>query len=114
MGVAWRKIWRDLVGSKARTALVVLSAAVGVFALGVVFGLYGVLRAQIMGPYHEALPAHITFWGGPFGQEAVEALAREPGVAVAERELHAGFAWKLAGEDRGRDAGGIARAAFGA
>jgi putative ABC transport system permease protein len=98
MGVSWRKVWRDLKLSKARTVLVVVSTAVGVFALGVVFGLYGVLRGQIMGPYRAALPAHITFGGGPFSQETVDAVAGEPGVAAAERELHDDFEWKLAGE----------------
>jgi len=114
MDVTWRKVWRDLVGSKARTLLVVLSTAVGVFALGVVFGLYGVLRARIMGPYREALPAHITFWGGPFDQGTVDALAGEPGVAAAEGELHGGFEWKLPGEDKWRDADVVARADFAA
>ena len=36
MSVIWHKVWRDLAHNKARTALVVLSIAVGVFALGVV------------------------------------------------------------------------------
>jgi putative ABC transport system permease protein len=114
MRVTWRKVWRDLKLSKARTALVVLSTAVGVFALGVVFGLHGVLRAYIMTPYRAALPAHVTFWGGPFDQETIDALAREPGVAEAQGELHAGFEWKLAGQDEWRDADVIARADFGA
>jgi putative ABC transport system permease protein len=114
MGVTWYKVWRDLKLSKARTALVVISTAVGVFALGVVFGLYGVLRGHIMGPYRAALPAHITFGGGPFSQEVVDAVAREPGVAEAERELHADFEWKLAGDEAWRDADVVARADFGA
>jgi putative ABC transport system permease protein len=119
MGVTWRKVWRDLVGSKARTLLVVLSTAVGVFALGAVFGLSGVLRARIMGPYREALPAHITFWGGPFDQGTVDAIAGEPGIAAAEGELHGEFEWKLPGaaNDRSsewRDADLVARADFAA
>ena len=39
MSVIWRKTLRDLAANKARTALVVISTAVGVFALGLVFGL---------------------------------------------------------------------------
>ena len=38
MGVVWGKIRRDLGQNKARTALVVLSIAVGVFALGFIYG----------------------------------------------------------------------------
>ena len=46
-GVVWKKVWRDLTHSKARTALAVLSTAVGVFALGLVFGMSGTMRAQM-------------------------------------------------------------------
>ena len=70
MSVVWRKIWRDLARDKARTALVVLSTAAGVFALGLVFGLSGVLRAQILGSYRGSIPAHITLWGRPFSPGA--------------------------------------------
>ena len=38
MSVVWGKIRRDLGQNKARTALVVLSIAVGVFALGFIYG----------------------------------------------------------------------------
>ena len=60
MGVVWHKVWRDLTLNKARTVLVVLSTAVGVFALGLVFGLYGVLRARIMGSYQASIPARMS------------------------------------------------------
>ena len=83
MSVIGGKIWRDLAHNKARTLLVVLSTAVGIFALGLVFGLSGVLNAQIIGSHRAAVPAHITFWGGPFSPEAVDALRHESGVAAA-------------------------------
>ena len=35
----WRKVLRDLWGNKTRTALVVLSIAVGVFAVGMIASL---------------------------------------------------------------------------
>ena len=34
----WRKVLRDLWGNRARTMLVVLSIAVGVFAVGMIAG----------------------------------------------------------------------------
>ena len=34
----WRKVWRDLWGNKARTLLVVMSIAVGVFSVGMMAG----------------------------------------------------------------------------
>ena len=66
MGIVWKKVWRDVAHNKARTALAVLSTAVGILALGLVFGLSGVMRDQLTAVHREALPAHITFQGGPF------------------------------------------------
>jgi len=114
MSVVWRKIWRDLAHNKARTALVVLSTAVGVFALGLVFGLSGVLRTQILESHRASVPAHVTFWGGPFSPGVVEAIGREPGVAATEGEMVASFRWKLAGEGEWRDGDLVARADYGA
>jgi putative ABC transport system permease protein len=114
MGVTWRKVWRDLVGNKARTVLVVLSTAVGVFALGLVFGLYGVLQARIMGSYQASIPAHVTLWGGPFDRQAIAALAREEGIAAAEGELGGSFRWRPEGEDEWQSGEIAARDDFGA
>lgn len=114
MGVVWHKVWRDLTNNKARTALVVISTAVGVFALGLVFGLYGVLRARIMESYQASIPAHVTLWGGPFDRNAVEAVERERGVAAAEGEMGGSFRWKLASEDEWQSGEIVARDAFDA
>ena len=54
MNVVRRKIWRDLTRNKARTLLVALSTAVGVFALGLVFGLSHILRTR-MAQDHQVL-----------------------------------------------------------
>jgi len=114
MSVIWHKVWRDLAHNKARTLLVVLSTAVGVFALGLVFGLSSVLRAQILSSHRAAVPAHITFWGGPFSPGTVEAIGREPGVGAAEGETAASFHWKLEGEEEWRDGDLVARADYDA
>ncbi|MBN1810988.1 MAG: hypothetical protein JXA14_04050, partial [Anaerolineae bacterium] len=114
MGVTWRKVWRDLTNNKARTILVVLSTAVGVFALGLVFGLYGVLRVRIGESYRASIPAHVTLWGGPFDRDAVAAVEREPGVVAAEGETSDSFRWKLPGEDEWRNGDLVARDAFDA
>jgi putative ABC transport system permease protein len=112
MGVTWHKVWRDLTNNKARTALVVLSTAVGVFALGLVFGLYGVLRLRIGESYRASIPAHVTLWGGPFDREAVAAVEREPGIVAAEGETSGSFRWKLPGEGEWRNGDLVARDAF--
>jgi len=39
MSVIWYKVWFDLWHNKLRTLLVILSIAVGVFAVGTTFGM---------------------------------------------------------------------------
>ncbi|MFL7792670.1 MAG: hypothetical protein AB8I69_11060, partial [Anaerolineae bacterium] len=86
MDVVWGKVWRDLAHNKARTLLVVLSTAVGVFALGLVFGLSGVMRERMTAVHRETVTAHITFSGGPFTQETLDAIRREPDVLDTQGE----------------------------
>ena len=87
MNTTWRKVWRDLAHNKLRTFLAVLSTAVGVFALGLVFGLSGVMRDRMTDSCRATDPPHINLWRGPFDQEAVNAVLREPGVADVELEI---------------------------
>ena len=49
MSIVWRKVWRDLWRNKLRTLLVVFATAAGVLALGLVFGMSGVMAASRMG-----------------------------------------------------------------
>jgi len=98
MNIVWRKVWRDLARNRARTLLAVLSTAVGIFALGLVFGMSGVMRARMMETHHASIPTHITFWGGPFDRETIDAIPRESGVEDAEGETTIPFRWKREGE----------------
>ena len=107
--VVWKKVWRDLAHNKARTALAVLSTAVGVFALGLVFGLSGAMKAQLTATHLQAMPAHISFWGGPFSPDVVHAIEREPGVIDAEGEIVSSFRWKFEGEEGWRGGDVVAR-----
>jgi len=112
MSIIWHKVWRDLAHNKIRTLLVVLSTAVGVFALGLVFGVSDVLCARMTEDHRATIPAHITFWVGMFDQDVVDAMLREPGVADAEGETYTSFRWKLEGETDWRDGGLVARADY--
>ncbi len=111
MSEIWHKVWRDLTlkGSRLRTLLVVLSTAVGLFALGLVFGLSGVMRARLTEDYQATVPAHITFWGGPLDQTVIGAVRREPSVADVEFELESTIYWKLEGETNWREGDLVAR-----
>jgi len=114
VGTMWHKAWRDMAHNKLRTILVVLSTAVGVFALGLVFGLSGVMRTRMTEDHQATVPAHLTFWGGPFDDDVTEAVLDEPGVADAEALMSVSIRWKLEGETDWRDGEMIARADYGA
>jgi putative ABC transport system permease protein len=109
MSVIWYKVWRDLTQNRTRTLLVVLSIAVGVFALGLVFGLSAVMRARMTQDYQSTLPAHLAFGGSSFSQEIVEGIRRGPGVAEAEGVTQAMIRWKLPGETEWRRGNLVAR-----
>ncbi|MBN1811630.1 MAG: ABC transporter permease [Anaerolineae bacterium] len=95
MSVIWRKVWRDLAHNRARTALVVLSIAAGVFALGLVLGTSGLVDTSLAREDEISRPAHLIFRGEQLDQETVEAALREPGVADAELEMVAIVRWRL-------------------
>jgi putative ABC transport system permease protein len=98
MNTTWRKVWRDLAHSKARTLLVVLSIAVSVFALGAIFGAYSAMQDYLAESHAAWIPIHITFWGAPFDKAVADVVSREPGVAEVERLVDTYFRWKLADE----------------
>lgn len=91
MSVIWHKIWRDLVHNKVRTLLTVLSVAVGVFALGVIYGAYDVICSCLEETHWATIPVHITFWGWPMDHTAEDAISRVPGVADVERQVDSYF-----------------------
>lgn len=60
MSVIWRKVWFDLWHNKVRTTLAVLSIAVGVFAIGAIFGMVDQLLPGMDRAHRAAQPSHIT------------------------------------------------------
>ena len=60
MSVVWYKVWSDLSDNKVRTVLAVLSIAVGVFAVGVTFGMSDQLLAGMDAAHQASIPAHFT------------------------------------------------------
>lgn len=79
----WRKILRDLWSNKARTALVVLSIAVGVFAVGVIVASQMILGTDLSASYRQTNPAHATLFTNAT-DETIATVARLPGVVAAE------------------------------
>ncbi len=60
MSVIWHKVWSDLWDNKVRTVLAVLSIAVGVFAVGVTFGMSDQLLSGMDAAHQASIPAHFT------------------------------------------------------
>ena len=112
MNVIWRKVWRDLWNNKLRTALVVLATAVGVFALGLVFGSSSVMRARMTESHQESNAPHIEMYTSLLDQDIVESVRREPGIADTEGEGGTGLRWKFEGEENWRDGTLVGRADY--
>jgi putative ABC transport system permease protein len=103
MSIIWRKALRDLWRNKFRTALIVLSTAVGIFALGFVYGTSGIMTDEMTASHKASLFPHIALYTGLFDREAVDTILHEPGVAQAEGLRVASLRWKLEGEEDWHD-----------
>jgi putative ABC transport system permease protein len=81
----WRKVIRDMISSKARTILVVLSIAVGVFAIGVVNGTQDIFLEALNTGYDASNPnSGAVNINGEFSDDLVETIDSMHEVAIAE------------------------------
>ncbi|MBA4370204.1 MAG: hypothetical protein C0418_01320, partial [Coriobacteriaceae bacterium] len=95
----WRKVARDLLAHKFRTALVVLSIAVGIFAVAVVMGARGVLLREFEQGYAWSRAANATFvTAQPFDDALVRKVAAQPDVAQAEGRRQTGVRFRTVDE----------------
>ncbi|WP_346355486.1 ABC transporter permease [Azotosporobacter soli] len=79
----WMKVWADLWGNPLRTALVVMSIAVGVFAVGMVYSAYLMFSRDLAGSWATAAPASATLYADPFDEELVQSVRSLRGVKEA-------------------------------
>ena len=94
MSPRWRKVARDLWGNKTRTALVVLSVAVGVFAVGMITASRVILTRGLADDYAASRPSSATIYtNDPFDDDLVDAARQTRGVEEAEgrHSFSAGF-----------------------
>ncbi|SFL57344.1 FtsX-like permease family protein [Pelosinus propionicus] len=84
IGVWWRKVLRDLLNNKIRTMLVVLSIAVGVFAIGMVAGTYEIILRDLSSSYKAVNPAMATIYSSSFKEEFLESIRKVKGVSGAQ------------------------------
>lgn len=80
----WRKVFQDIWSNKTRTLLVVLSIAVGVFAVGTIAGTQIMLERDLNFRYMEVNPASVSFIVGAFDDELVEMVRGIRGVGEAQ------------------------------
>lgn len=84
IGMRWRKVLRDLSNNKLRTMLVVLSIAVGVFAIGMVSGSYEIISRDLSSSYNAVNPAMATIYSSSFKENFVETIHKVKGVTGAQ------------------------------
>jgi putative ABC transport system permease protein len=83
IGPRWRKVLADVWSNKTRTALVVLSIAIGVFAIGLVNGTRAILERELNSAYRAINPMHASINASGIDDAMVEAIRRTPGVRDA-------------------------------
>ncbi|MFT5195872.1 MAG: putative ABC transport system permease protein [Cellvibrionaceae bacterium] len=76
----WRKVLRDLWGNRRRTFLVVLSIAVGVFALGMIMGTNTMLGKDLPGAWNGINPSHAELYPSEFSSDIIPAIEEIEGV----------------------------------
>jgi len=85
MSVVWLKVWFDLWNNKLRTLLAVLSIAVGVFAVGAIFGMDDQMLTLMDKQHRADVVQHITMYlNTPIDRDTALALRRVPGVEDIE------------------------------
>jgi putative ABC transport system permease protein len=80
----WRKVIHDLLDNKARTLLVVLSIAVGVFSIGVIAGAYQIISNDMSASYSANKPANVELRMANFDEDVLKMLHNQRGVEDAE------------------------------
>ncbi len=80
----WHKVLRDLWGAKARTLLVALSIAVGVFAVGVVTQTFSTIQTELVVNYPKSNPAQATIYPASFDDDLLQMVRHMDGIKYAE------------------------------
>ncbi len=80
----WRKVIKDLLGNKTRTLMVMMTIAVGVFAVGFVSSSFIMILNDMDADYQSANPHGGTIYTDPFNEDFLQPLMRVPGVGQVE------------------------------
>ncbi len=81
----WRKVFSDLLDNKLRTALVVFSIAVGVFAIGMIVGAYVIISDDMSANYAASKPMNVELrTNESFSSDIISTVQSMRGVAEVE------------------------------
>ncbi|HET6847042.1 MAG TPA: ABC transporter permease, partial [Anaerolineales bacterium] len=106
MGVIWNKIWFDLWHNKSRTLLTVLSIAVGVFAMGAIFGMSDMMSSEMDRSHRSVVPPHFSVYlTEQVKPEVIEDLRDIPGVENVEPFNEINIQYKIHPTDEWRQGG---------
>ncbi len=83
----WRKVLRDLWHHKTRTAIVVLSIAVGVFAVGMIVSSQIMLTEDMTLRYKATNPASAFLYPNRFDDDLVQTIRHMDGIRDAEGRI---------------------------
>ena len=83
MAPRWRKVVRDLWNNRTRTLLVVLSIAVGVFAVGMISGTHSIISKDLPEAYRAVNPPSAIVSTAGFDDELISVVRRMPEIAQA-------------------------------
>ena len=95
----WRKILRDLWGNKMRTVLVVLSIAVGVFAVGMIAGSQVVFTRELNQSWTAVNPYDAQVFADLFDDELLGTVRNMPEVQDADGRRSFAVRFKADPED---------------
>jgi putative ABC transport system permease protein len=100
MSVIWPKVWFDLWHMKSRTALVVLSIAAGVFAIGAMFGMSDQMLSTMDAAHQAVIPAQIKMSLDTFiDRDTARFVKNVPGVENAQPFVQMPVRYKVRSED---------------
>jgi putative ABC transport system permease protein len=94
--VRWYKVFNDLLGNKTRTALIVLSITVGLFAIGMIASARIILFEEMNKSYVAIHPSSgVIRTIQTFDQDFVRSVRRMSGVADADARTHLWMRFQL-------------------
>ena len=109
MSTGFRKILRDLWGSKGRTLLVVFSIAAGVMALGMIQTSLSMMNDRMTASHVASHPNHVWLWlDETVDDDMVASIERLPGIRQVQPRIVQSVSWRLSRDEDWRLANLIA------